>query len=147
MIWDADTYRRSTREVRRLEKLVENGTATERDHARYHAGVEELLCYEWGEEWRKHKPAPRPYESEPEAEPAPHPLALRFATWWERNRGTKEWKGEPWWVAFRWWWEPRRAMDGPDASRVLDDAARLLGERELGATAATCQWPRASRAA
>ena len=133
MIDNPDTYRRALREVRRLEKLIEDGEATARDRKRCRDGIEELLCYEWGEEWRKHKPPPRPYEAPLPDGPAAHPLAFRFAAWWERNRESPEWEGQPWWRAFLWWWEPRATMDGPQAGTVLDDAAALLGERELGA--------------
>ena len=47
MLKNRRQYEAAKVEVRRLEKLVRDGTATERDRSRYYAGAEELICFEW----------------------------------------------------------------------------------------------------
>ena len=124
MLEDVAQHRRAVAEIKRLEALVRDGTATDVDRARLKEGHLELLCWGWEDEWENTGPmTPR------EASPAitRDPRATRFVDWWELNRSKHP--DKHWFNLFGYWTEP---FDLSDSERfeLWEDVSAEYHERE-----------------
>lgn len=105
MIADRAMYDRALRVLRGLEAKIKDGTATDAERERYHAGCDHVLIYEWAGD---PSPAVEVIPREPEPEPPPRaPEAVAFANWYERARRFERFAGVEWFEAALWWWGAR----------------------------------------